>query len=154
MSRLVDLREVFKAFSPCLIVHCSFSTVTRISPKQASTFVFPLSKQHTVTISSCWSNTYCNRVFNSRRRWEKDVLDHATCATVAFSMATSISLALLGVIGEPRERPSAGHRGYIRPSSGYKRLTKSQIWMCEDVHQTSKFPKVLLGALTRQLLDV
>ena len=46
------------AFSPCLIVHCSFSTVTSISPSRASTLVLPESKHATVAIVFWFSRMY------------------------------------------------------------------------------------------------
>ena len=52
IRKLVGLFSGRSAFSPCLIVHFSFSTVTKISPSEASTFVLPESRHATVAMVS------------------------------------------------------------------------------------------------------
>ncbi len=52
MMKLVGRRSGWSTFSPCLIVHWSFSMVTKISPTIASTFVLPESRHATVAMSS------------------------------------------------------------------------------------------------------
>ena len=52
IRRFVGRRSGRRAASPCLMVHCSFSAVTRISPKLASILVLPESRQATVAMRS------------------------------------------------------------------------------------------------------
>ena len=52
IRKLVGLLSGRSAFSPCFMVHCSFSTVTNVSPSMASTFVFPESRHATVAMVS------------------------------------------------------------------------------------------------------
>lgn len=52
IRKLVGLLSGLSAFSPCCMVHFNFSTVTKISPRDASTFVFPESRQAAVAMVS------------------------------------------------------------------------------------------------------
>lgn len=52
IKKFVGRRSGLNAFSPCWIVHFSFSRVTRISPSIASTLVLPESRHATVAMSS------------------------------------------------------------------------------------------------------
>lgn len=52
IKKFVGRRSGLNAFSPCWIVHFSFSRVTRISPSIASTLVLPESIHATVAMSS------------------------------------------------------------------------------------------------------
>ena len=52
IKKFVGRCSGLNAFSPCSIVHLSFSTVTKISPKLASTMVLPESRQANLAIVS------------------------------------------------------------------------------------------------------
>ena len=52
IKKLVGRLPGFKLFSPCTIVHFSFSTVTSISPRMASIFVLPESRHATLAMAS------------------------------------------------------------------------------------------------------
>lgn len=57
IKKLVGRLSGFRAFSPWLMVHLSFSAVTRISPKLESTRVLPLSRQAAVEMVFWFSRT-------------------------------------------------------------------------------------------------
>ena len=52
IKKFVGVHSGRKALCPCFIVHCNFSTVTNISPKDASILVLPESRHATVAILS------------------------------------------------------------------------------------------------------
>ena len=65
IKKFVGLFSGLNAFSPCCMTHFSFSAVTRISPKLASTFVFPESKHDIVAIVSWFASMYLPEQFQS-----------------------------------------------------------------------------------------
>lgn len=128
--KFVGRRLGFNASSPCLIVHCSFSTVTSISPSIASTLVLPESRHAKVAIVSWLSRmclrkgsgcqpievvemctaaapTYFSIVRKTFRRWLKVVFAHSCWASVAFTTALSIPSRVAGLIW-PSDCPLAG----------------------------------------------
>lgn len=56
IRKFVSLLSGRNAFSPCCIVHFSFSTVTSISPRDASILVLPESRQAVVAMVSWFSS--------------------------------------------------------------------------------------------------
>ena len=52
IKKFVGRRSGVNALSPCSIVHLSFSTVTSISPKLASTMVLPESRHASLAMIS------------------------------------------------------------------------------------------------------
>jgi hypothetical protein len=107
IKKLVSLFSRFKLSSPYLIVHLSFSTVTRISPRLASTIVLPESRHATRAMASWFSRMNLRIVFRTLRRWMKLVCAHWTCAALAFRMARSMPSAVEGLM-RPRDCPVAG----------------------------------------------
>ena len=133
MRRFVGRRSGRRAASPCLMVHCSFSAVTRISPKLASILVFAgvetgdcgyeVLVVEDVSVWDCGSvctrapvccsilltvsPTYLNIVFSTFLRCAKVVFAHSTCASFALAIARSIPAVVEGLTW-PSIRPVAG----------------------------------------------
>jgi hypothetical protein len=107
IKKLVSLFSLFKLFSPCLMVHLSFSTVTNISPRLASTIVLPESRHAILAMISWLLRMNFNIVFSTLRRCMKLVCAHLTCAAFAFSIARSMPSAVEGLT-RPSASPVAG----------------------------------------------
>lgn len=68
IKKFVSRFSLFKLFSPCLIVHLSFSTVTKISPRLASTIVLPESRHAILAIVSWLLRINLSIVLSTLRR--------------------------------------------------------------------------------------
>lgn len=125
IRRFVGLLSGFKAFSPCCMVHFNFSTVTSISPSDASIFVFPESRHATVAMASWLSRIYlCKEPTQSvpllvakmgffRRVYLSNVFKtFLLCLNVVFAHSICASLALAIALSIP-----SGVEGFTRPSS-------------------------------------
>ncbi len=131
IKKFVGRFSALNAFSPCVMVHFSFSVVTRISPNEASIRVLPESRHAAVAMTSWFSRMYLVRRSFRQIGWSqplgddelyhayfsrvrstfllclKLVLPHSTCASLALTMALLIPSAVAGFT-RPRERPLAG----------------------------------------------